>query len=152
MSAHAKKVLAVSSGGGHWVQMKRLFSAFEGCRLSVATVEPGARAEVDCETFHLIRDASRWSKLALALSALQVLWVVLKRRPDVVVSTGAAPGFFAVWFGKLLGARTIWVDSIANAERLSLSGEKAGRHADLWLTQWPHLASEGGPSFRGSVL
>ena len=76
----------------------------------------------------------------------------MRHRPDVVLSTGAAPGFFAILFGKLLGARTIWVDSIANAEQLSLSGKKAGRFADLWLTQWPHLAQPGGPLYKGSVI
>ena len=24
--------------------------------------------------------------------------------------------------------------------------------ADLWLTQWPHLAKDGGPQYFGSVL
>ena len=42
--------------------------------------------------------------------------------------------------------------SIANAEELSLSGAKAGSCADLWLTQWPHLAREGGPRYLGNVL
>ena len=46
----------------------------------------------------------------------------MRLRPDVVITTGAAPGYFAVRIGKLLGARVVWVDSIANAEELSLSG------------------------------
>jgi hypothetical protein len=46
----------------------------------------------------------------------------------------------------------MWLDSIANAEELSLSGRKVGKHADRWLTQWPHLVEEDGPEFHGSVL
>lgn len=57
--------------------------------------------------------------------------IVLLHRPDIVISTGAAPGFFALLFGKLLGARTIWIDSIANAEQLSVSGQKVKLFADL---------------------
>ena len=60
--------------------------------------------------------------------------------------------FFGVFFGRLLGARTIWVDSIANADELSLSGRKAGRFAHLWLTQWPELARAQGPHYQGAVL
>ena len=78
--------------------------------------------------------------------------VVLRVRPDVVISTGAAPGFFALRFGKLLGARTVWVDSIANAEQMSLAGELARPYSDLWLTQWPHVAEVAGAQFKGSVL
>ena len=33
-----------------------------------------------------------------------------------------------------------------------MSGRVAGRVADLWLTQWPHLARDEGPFCRGSVL
>ena len=52
---------------------------------------------------------------------------------------GAAPGFFAISLARLVGARSVWVDSIANAEELSLSGQKATRVATLTLTQWPSL-------------
>ena len=83
---------------------------------------------------------------------LQVAWLVFSRRPDVVISTGAAPGYAAIRFGRWIGARTIWLDSIANVDHLSLSGVKIGRHADLWMTQWPHLAKPEGPRFKGAVL
>ncbi|MBZ0171717.1 MAG: hypothetical protein K8E66_05000, partial [Phycisphaerales bacterium] len=73
-------------------------------------------------------------------------------RPGVIISTGAAPGYFAFRIGKLLGAHTVWIDSIANVERLSMTGELVRTHADLWLTQWEHLATPSGPSFRGSVI
>jgi hypothetical protein len=52
----------------------------------------------------------------------------------------------------MLGARTVWLDSIANVEILSRAGRLAGPIADLWLTQWPHLASEEGPHCAGSVF
>ena len=84
--------------------------------------------------------------------AVRVLWLFLRLRPAVVISTGAAPGYFAIRFGKLLGARTIWVDSIANVEQISMTGELVRKYSDLWLTQWPHLAREGGPHCLGSVL
>lgn len=146
------RVLAAASGGGHWVQLKRLLPAFEGMQVSFLTTDAGYHTEVEADRFYVVRDANRWSKVALLQTAAQVAVVVLRDRPDVVISTGAAPGYFAVLFGKLLGARTIWVDSIANAEELSLSGRKAGKLADLWLTQWPHLARPDGPRYAGTVL
>ena len=80
-------------------------------------------------------------------------WRVLrKEKPDLVISTGAAPGGLALYLAKRSGIKTVWIDSIANAEELSLSGQKAGAFADLWLTQWPELAREDGPHYKGSVL
>ena len=153
MSEKRPKVLAISSGGGHWVQLLRLRPAFEGCDVTYATVREGYRAEAgDHADFRLIRDGNRWSKIDLIRSAVGIVWLLLRLRPDVVITTGAAPGYFGVRFGKWLGARVVWVDSVANAEELSMSGQQAGSFADLWLTQWPHLAREGGPHYLGNVL
>ena len=71
-----------------------------------------------------------------------------------MVTTGAAPGLMA------LGARpSSWraaapsgSNSIANTERLSLSGRLARPVADAWLVQWEHLARPGGAAFWGAVL
>lgn len=147
------RVLAISSGGGHWVQLLRLRPAFANCDVVFATVKEGYRAniEVDAE-FCLIPDANRWNKLGLLRALFVIARLIWRERPDVVISTGAAQGYFAIRIGRLFGARTIWVDSIANGEELSLSGRQAGPHATLWLTQWAHLARPGGPHYGGSVL
>jgi hypothetical protein len=100
----------------------------------------------------VIPDSNRSNKIGLIHSAWNIFWLVLRLRPDVVVSTGAAPGYFGARFGKWLGARVVWVDSMANADELSMSGAKAGAFVDLWLTQWPHLARQSGPHCFGSVL
>ena len=152
MAKRERRVLAVASGGGHWVQLMRLRPVFEDCEVHFVTVRADYASQLDGEPLHVVPDSNLTSKLGLLRTALGVAWVVLRVRPDVVLSTGAAPGWFALVFGKLLRARTVWIDSIANAERLSKSGEKAGRFADLWLTQWPELAREGGPEYAGSVL
>ena len=48
--------------------------------------------------------------------------------------------------------RTMWIDSVANTERLSLSGWLARPVADAWLVQWEHLSRPKGPSYWGAVL
>jgi len=151
-SSRSKKILAVASGGGHWVQLRRLAPAFDGCDVTYVTVERSYRDQVGNAKFRVVLDATRWNKFKLLLMLFQIAWIMIWVRPDVVVSTGAASGFFALRLGKLLGARTIWIDSIANIEEMSMSGQKIGPHAGLWLTQWPHLAKVGGPEYKGAVL
>jgi hypothetical protein len=150
-----QRVLAVSSGGGHWVQLLRLRPALEGCEVLYVTVNAAYRGEVAGERFAVIPDATRWNKVRLLWMGLRLAWLMVRFWPQVVVSTGAAPGYFAVRFGKLMRARTLWIDSIANVERLSMSGDMARGQADLVLTQWPHLACgtcSDGPQYKGSVL
>lgn len=159
------RVLAIASAGGHWVQLQRLRTAWSDCRVTYVTTTSGYKTQVAADArdrgesipdYHIVTDANRWQKLRLIRQIFEVLFVIIRTRPDVVISTGAAPGFFALKFGKLLGARTIWIDSIANAEILSLSGQKAENCADLWMTQWPLLteAKEGNrrPEYKGSVI
>jgi exopolysaccharide biosynthesis glucuronosyltransferase PssD len=145
------RVLAVASSGGHWVQLRRLAPAFDGQDVAYLTTDPGHRAEVRSARFYTVNDANRGNKLALLRCALKILWVVVRERPGVVVSTGAAPGYLAIRCARTLGARTVWIDSVANVEELSMSGQMASKKADLCLTQWPHLA--GGPvRYLGAVL
>lgn len=152
MTKNNRKLLAVSSGGGHWVQLRRVVPAFEGFEIVYTTVVAAYRSQVPDNRFHCVNDATRWNKFALVILAVRIAWIVARERPAVIVSTGAAPGYFAVFFGRLFRARTIWIDSMANVEDLSMSGSQAGRYADLWLTQWPHLAKAFGPHYVGSVL
>lgn len=150
--SNKKIILAIASGGGHWVQLRRVVPAFAGFEVHFATVNADYARDVADQHFHLIPDATRWSKLGLIKLALRVLWLVLVIRPDFVISTGAAPGYFAIRFGKWFGARTLWLDSIANAEEMSMAGNMVRKYADVWLTQWPHLAKAEGPTFFGAVL
>lgn len=134
------------------MQLLRLRPALEGQDVVFATVSRSYKSDVPGERFKVIGDATRWNKLGLFRTALQVFWILLRVRPDVVISTGAAPGFFAIRLGKLFGARTIWVDSIANVDQVSMAGEWARRHSDLFLTQWEDLARPEGPRFEGAVI
>lgn len=146
------KILAIASGGGHWIQLLRLRPAFMGADITYASVNAALAADVEGHRFYRFRDANRQHKLALLLQVVKIAWILLRVRPDVIVSTGASCGYVAIRIGRILGARSLFIDSIANAERLSLSGHMACRHANLMLTQWPHLASPDGPKYEGSVL
>lgn len=159
------KVMAVASSGGHWVQLRRLRPAWDECLVTYVSTEPEYREEVlkDANSsasptpeFFVVPDANQWTKIRLVRLFFSIAVLVVRVRPDAIVTTGAAPGLFALWIGKLLGAHTIWVDSVANTEHLSLSGRLVKNAADLWLTQWEHLANpnadEKGPIFRGAVF
>ena len=166
MADKVKKVLAVSSSGGHWVQLMRLRPAWDNQDVAYLTTEADYRADVDSyaeETgqkrprFYTTVVATRWQKFRLIRQLLEIAWVVVKERPNCIITTGAAPGFFALQLGRLFGAKTVWIDSIANVQELSLSGQKARSCASAWLTQWPHLAKTDAkeadkPDCWGSVI
>jgi UDP-N-acetylglucosamine:LPS N-acetylglucosamine transferase len=145
--------MAVASGGGHWVELRRILPAFEGLEVVYASVDATTDADLGQARYYRIRDVSRRDPLGFAVILWQLVRIMRREHPDVVVTTGAAPGLMALLVGKLVsGSRTVWIDTIASVEGMSLSGRLARFVADAWLVQWAHLARPGGPEYWGAVL
>jgi hypothetical protein len=136
-----KRVMLIASGGGHWIEMTRLADAFRCCHCEFVSTAPNLIAPFGDRPVVKVTDGSRDSLRALLGSFRQLWRLIRERRPDLVVSTGAAPGAIAIYIAKLCGIRTIWIDSVANSDALSLSGRAVRPVADLCLTQWPEVAS-----------
>jgi len=133
-----RKLMAVSSFGGHTVELKQLVD-------EAVWVSTGGVADYVVENF------SRWSKLKILSSLRNLFLIIRKVRPDVIISTGAAPGVAAMMVGRLCGVETIWVDSLASVHRLSLSGRLAKPFSTHIFTQWPCVAG-GRVVYAGSVI
>ena len=146
-----KKILAISSPGGHWTQMQRIISSFSGNEVVYVSTLKGYAKEVFPCKYYQVKDASAWSKLSLVVLFFQLIKVIINERPDIVISTGAAPGLFAIIISRFFGAKTIWLDSIANYEQISFSGRLVKYFTHLHLTQWEHLTSQK-TQFSGKVL
>jgi Oligosaccharide biosynthesis protein Alg14 like len=146
------KLLAISSSGGQWEQMMLLREAFSDCEVVYANTLPGLAERSGVGAALHVDDFNGQTPLKTLKGMVKVISLVLSVKPQVILSTGAAPGLAALLVGRLTGSRTIWVDSIANSEKLSLSGRLAGAFVHLQLTQWEHLARPNGPYYAGSVL
>jgi UDP-N-acetylglucosamine:LPS N-acetylglucosamine transferase len=146
------KILAVASGGGHWKELMLLKSVFNNNSVKYVTTLDGLPQEENIDNFNIIMESNKTKKFALIVSFFQMLKVYLLFRPNVVITTGASVGVFAVVLGNMFNAKTIWVDSIANANKLSLSGELAQKVADITLTQWEHLADGDKVIYRGAIF
>ena len=149
----SRRVVAIASGGGHWLQLQRLRPALANFDVAYVSVYPDYADDLPGERFYTVTDFTRLNLLKLIRLVPQMILIMLKERPDVVITTGSAPGLVGLAMAKVFTrAKTIWIDSIANAEEMSSSGRHARHFADEWLTQWPALAKPGGPEYWGSVL
>ena len=146
-----KRILAVASGGGHWEQLLLLRPAFENAQVKFVTTIDGL-AERSGLTATIVPDCNRNTPLRSIACAARLVVAIALFRPNVVISTGALPGLIALTLARKLGATTIWIDSVANAETMSMAGLQARSHADQWLTQWPDVAEATGAEYRGAVL
>lgn len=137
-----KRVLAVSSIGGHWIQLLRISKPLEK-RFDVTYMctHDKCATMVERHKFYKIQDFSRWNAYKLLPALFRAVKVLRIVKPDAVITTGAAPGLVCILAAKMLGIKSIWIDSVANVEHLSGSGRIACKIADVIYTQWPNLAT-----------
>ncbi|MDI6449694.1 UDP-N-acetylglucosamine--LPS N-acetylglucosamine transferase [Anaerobaca lacustris] len=148
------KVCLVASAGGHLSQLLKIAGAWSGHAVCWITTTDVVRASLGDEgNVHVVGECNRQHPLRVLAVFMRCMRILRKERPDVVISTGAAPGCMAVVLGHLGGAKVIWLDSITNVNRLSLSGRLVRPFADLFLVQWPQLARRyRGVEYVGAVI
>ena len=144
----------VASAGGHLSQLLKIVQPVEKYEAFVVTTSEAVRENLTrLGKVHVVGECNRQHGLRVVKVFLKCLGILRRERPDAVLSTGAAAGCMCCFLGKLMGARVIWVDSITNVERLSLSGRMVRHIADLFLVQWPELANRyPGTQYVGAVV
>lgn len=66
-------------------------------------------------------------------------YIAVVERPDAVITTGAGVVVFFCIFAKLLGAKLIFIESMAKVEKPTLTGRFLYPFSDLFFVQWPKL-------------
>jgi len=148
-----KKILAISSPGGHWIQLNKICDGLlqQQAHKIIYVVPSSLFQSKKTKNHYSVVDVSADNKLMLIPCALQILFILLKERPTTIISTGAAPGVLAMIIAKFLPIKTIWVDSIANVKQVSRSGKMIKNHVDIFLTQWKHL-EDSNIKYKGAIL
>jgi UDP-N-acetylglucosamine:LPS N-acetylglucosamine transferase len=148
------RICLVASAGGHLSQLLKIVQPVEKYDTLVITTSETVRKNLTrFGTVHVVGECNRQHGLQVIKVFFKCLGILRRERPDVVLSTGAAAGCMCCFLGKLMGAKIVWVDSITNVDRLSLSGRMVRHIADLFLVQWPDLARKyRGAEYVGTIV
>ena len=136
-----KKILALSSPGGHWVQLCRLLPVFSQNNMVYACTYSKPVELSEDDSYYIIGDINRDAIGKLLGVAYGIYKILRKERPTHVITTGALPGLIAIILARTFGVKTIWLDSIANSEKISLSGRVASYLTPNCFTQWESLSN-----------
>lgn len=147
-----KRVLAVASIGGHWIQLLRICQPLETkYDIIYMSTHSKCRTMINNNPFFFLPDFNRSNVWKMIYAIFKVLYVLLKTRPHVVITTGAAPGLLTIIFARILKIKTIWIDSIANVKQMSACGQLACKLAQHVYTQWPDLTNSK-VKYKGNVF
>lgn len=89
----------------------------------------------------------------LLLIAFRELIVLLRERPDVVVSTGGEIALPIFWLAKLFRMRTIFIESLCRVHTFSATAKYVNPVTNQMLVQWPSLQGKlRKAQYRGNIL
>lgn len=148
------KIGLVCSHGGHLTETMQILNAFEGHDIFFATYHNAREAEVQAIA-HAYFTPNIGTSVWRMFWALLWAWRILRReRPDAIVSLGAEIALPFFYLSKLLGIRTIFIESWCRVENLSKTGRLVYPIADVFLVQWPQLLQVCGPKarYQGAVI
>lgn len=154
MTHKSIKICLAASAGGHLTQLLMIKGACQEYDVFYVTSVDAVRDKLQrFGRTYIVGECNREYILRTIIVLFRTLKIIIKERPDVVISTGAAPGLLCCLWGKLLGAKVVWLDSIANTEKLSMSGQMIRPFANLILTQWQGVADKyTNVEYAGSVV
>jgi UDP-N-acetylglucosamine:LPS N-acetylglucosamine transferase len=148
------RICLAASAGGHISQLLKLAASWNGYETFCVTTTEVVRNNLsELGAVYIVGECNRQHPVRVVKVLLRCVSIIFKERPDVIISTGAAAGCMLCFLGKMRGAKVVWIDSITNVERISLSGRMVRYIADLFLVQWPKLAHRyKNTEFVGAVI
>jgi UDP-N-acetylglucosamine:LPS N-acetylglucosamine transferase len=133
------RIALVCSHGGHLTETEALWPAFSEheCFLVTYRCERTERFDL-VQRKHLLQNigANPWR---MAKAFVRAILILSRERPDVVLSTGSEIAIPFLWIGKLLGVRTVYVESWCRIRTRSGTGPLVYPAVDLFLVQWPDV-------------
>lgn len=154
MGPERRRIMLVSSPGGHLLQLNALKPAYEDFDRVWVTL-PGSDVEgvLGDERYVLAHGPTNRS-LIKAVRNLGVAWRVVRReRPHAILSTGAALAFPFFLVGRLHRCRLVYVESLTRTHSLSLSARLVYPLAHAFFVQWPEAVGKlRRARYEGNVL
>ncbi len=142
------KIALVCTHGGHLTQLLRLLEAFEGHRIFFVTHYSPRDNEVKAiaPVYFCPNIGTRLHRFAWV--AVWSLVVLLREKPQVIVSTGSEIALPFLFWGRLMGIKSVFIESWSRVQSLSRTGKLVYPLVDEFWVQWPQLLRVCGPKAR----
>lgn len=137
-----KKILMVASSGGHLEEALALKPLKEKYNTVLITEKTNYKVNYWQDSLYLMPQVNRKeikSLLQYFFCIFKTIWILIKEKPDVVLSTGAMIAFPALFFGKIFGKKIIFIECMFNVDAPTLTGKLTYKFADLFIVQWKEM-------------
>ena len=141
-----KKVLFISSTGGHLNELLQLSPLFEKYDSYIITEKDKANENLKQtygERLYFLPYGTRAKLFTYIFKYLflcfKTLYLYAKIRPKVIVTTGTHTAGPMCILGKIFGSKIVYIETFANTNRKTATGRLLYPIADLFIVQWEEM-------------
>lgn len=139
----SEKLCLISSAGGHLTQLQQLTELYK--KFDYFFITERTAFTLDMKTKEKVFlmpliNRRQWSVIPkLFFNFTYSVVILVKERPDIVISTGALNTVPFCILAKLSGKRLIFIESYAKVNTPTVTGRLMYKIADLFIVQWQQL-------------
>ncbi|MGG7079202.1 PssD/Cps14F family polysaccharide biosynthesis glycosyltransferase [Clostridium sardiniense] len=137
-----KKVIFISSTGGHLSELMQLKSIFKKYDYHIITEKNDTtlklREEYGDRIDYLVYGARNYMlsyMFKFPYNIIKSLFLYMKIKPDIIVTTGAHTAVPICYIAKLFKKKIIFIETFARVNSQSMSGRMINKIADVFLVQ-----------------
>lgn len=141
-----KKVLFISSTGGHLNELMQLTPLFEKYEYTIITEKDKSNEilkEKYGEKLYFLPYGTRAKIFTYIFTyiylCLKTVYLYFKIRPKVIITTGTHTAGPMCYLGKILGSKIIYIETFANRNKKTATGRLIYPIADLFIVQWKEM-------------
>jgi UDP-N-acetylglucosamine:LPS N-acetylglucosamine transferase len=148
------KICLAFSAGGHQTEMEQVIEAFNEFDIFFVTTKKASSKYL--KNAYYVNDTGPTRKnlfINMVFIIFQSLRILITEHPRAIVSTGADITIPLCYWGRMLGAKVIFIESICRVKDLSPTGKLVYPIANTFLVQWPSLLKDGSKAvYWGQVI
>ena len=134
------KICLVGSSGGHLTHLYMLKPYWQNKERFWCTFDKeDARSLLQGERTYPVYFPSNRSIKALLINTFRAIKILHKEKPDLIISSGAAPAIPFFWIGKLTGAKTVYIEVFDRIDKGTISGKVCYPVTDVFIVQWEEM-------------
>lgn len=138
-----KKVLFISSTGGHLSEMLQLKDMFNRYDYHIITEKTKSnlslKEKYQNKVNYLIygtKDHPLIYPFKLLANCFKSLYFYFRIHPDYIITTGAHTAGPMCLIGKIFGSKVIYIETFANINTKTITGRLLYPFADMFVVQW----------------
>ena len=141
-----KRVLFISSTGGQLkelLQLKKLFNKYDSYLITEKTDSTKKlKNEYKEKMGYMVfgtKDHMLTYPFKLLANCFISLYYFIKIRPKYIVTTGTHTAGPICYLGKIFGSKVIYIETMANISKKTITGKLIYPIADLFIVQWKSM-------------